>query len=97
MDLGGGVIFSTAAARLAASNLSSWWDEINASPKWQDGVFYFLCAAYVLVSYAALVTILFLHSLAVYLPFSALFFMFKLVICRWLAESSLSFLCLNFS
>ncbi|KAG6467256.1 hypothetical protein ZIOFF_074944 [Zingiber officinale] len=60
MDLGGGVDFSTAAAaaRLAASNLSSWWDEINESPKWQDGVFYFLCAAYALVSYAALVQLI---------------------------------------
>ncbi|RWW24355.1 hypothetical protein GW17_00011361, partial [Ensete ventricosum] len=41
---------------LATGRLSSWWDEINESEKWQDGVFYFLCAAYAVVSSVALVT-----------------------------------------
>lgn len=35
--------------------LSGWWDELNGSTQWQDGVFYFLCAAYALVSAIALV------------------------------------------
>ncbi|XP_068322926.1 tobamovirus multiplication protein 1 [Pyrus communis] len=32
----------------------SWWDEINESSRWQDGIFYALCAAYALVSSVAL-------------------------------------------
>ncbi|KAG0472475.1 hypothetical protein HPP92_017021 [Vanilla planifolia] len=35
--------------------VSGWWDEVNESPQWQDGVFYFLCAAYTLVSAVALI------------------------------------------
>ncbi|TKY54022.1 Tobamovirus multiplication protein 1 [Spatholobus suberectus] len=33
----------------------SWWDETNSSKTWQSAVFYFLCAAYALVSSIALV------------------------------------------
>ncbi|XP_044497415.1 tobamovirus multiplication protein 1 isoform X2 [Mangifera indica] len=33
----------------------NWWDEINDSSEWQDGIFYTLCAAYALVSSVALV------------------------------------------
>ncbi|CAL5408394.1 unnamed protein product [Camellia sinensis] len=36
---------------------SNWWDEINESAPWQDGIFYSLCAAYALVSSVALVPI----------------------------------------
>lgn len=36
--------------------LSGWWDEINESAEWQDGIFYALCAAYALVSSVALVS-----------------------------------------
>ncbi|RRT57132.1 hypothetical protein B296_00045746, partial [Ensete ventricosum] len=43
---------------LATGRLSSWWDEINESEKWQDGVFYFLCAAYAVVSSVALVQLI---------------------------------------
>ncbi|XP_042378395.1 tobamovirus multiplication protein 1-like [Zingiber officinale] len=57
MDLGGEVV-STAAPIFAEASLSSWWDQINESPKWQDGVFYFLCAAYALVSSVALVQLI---------------------------------------
>ncbi|RDX88652.1 Tobamovirus multiplication protein 1, partial [Mucuna pruriens] len=32
-----------------------WWNEINASTRWQSAVFYFLCAAYALVSSIALI------------------------------------------
>lgn len=35
--------------------LYSWWNEINESVSWQDGIFYALCAAYALVSSVALV------------------------------------------
>ncbi|CAI9760270.1 unnamed protein product [Fraxinus pennsylvanica] len=34
---------------------SNWWDEINESVKWQDGLFFTLCAAYGLVSLVALI------------------------------------------
>ncbi|KAJ7946272.1 tobamovirus multiplication 1 [Quillaja saponaria] len=34
--------------------LFNWWDEINESTRWQDGIFYTLCAAYALVSSVAL-------------------------------------------
>ncbi|KAF5181561.1 Tobamovirus multiplication protein [Thalictrum thalictroides] len=35
-----------------------WWHEINESTHWQDGIFYFLCAAYALVSAIALVQLI---------------------------------------
>ncbi|KAI4304272.1 hypothetical protein MLD38_039810 [Melastoma candidum] len=35
--------------------LTNWWDEINESTQWQDGIFYTLCAAYALVSLVALI------------------------------------------
>lgn len=37
----------------------NWWDEINESVKWQDGIFFSLCALYALVSSVALVSIYF--------------------------------------
>jgi len=37
--------------------LLSWWDQINDSTRWQSAIFYFLCAAYALVSSIALVSI----------------------------------------
>ena len=33
-----------------------WWHQINHSSRWQDAVFYSLCAAYALVSSLALVS-----------------------------------------
>ncbi|KAK7363732.1 hypothetical protein VNO77_05885 [Canavalia gladiata] len=33
----------------------SWWDQINDSTHWQDAIFYFLCAAYTIVSFIALI------------------------------------------
>ncbi|KAE8696755.1 Tobamovirus multiplication protein 1 [Hibiscus syriacus] len=38
--------------------LSDWWDEVNESTKWQDGIFYTLCAAYALVSFVALIQLI---------------------------------------
>nr|KYP58194.1 hypothetical protein KK1_004487 [Cajanus cajan] len=35
-----------------------WWDEINSSSRWQSAVFYFLCAAYALVSSIALIQLI---------------------------------------
>ncbi|PIA57272.1 hypothetical protein AQUCO_00600186v1 [Aquilegia coerulea] len=37
---------------------NDWWNEINESTHWQDGIFYFLCAAYALVSAIALVQLI---------------------------------------
>ncbi|KAL2495378.1 Tobamovirus multiplication protein 1 [Forsythia ovata] len=42
------------AGELAAN----WWDEINESVKWQDGIFFSLCAAYALVSAVALIQLI---------------------------------------
>ncbi|XP_068638847.1 tobamovirus multiplication protein 1-like [Aristolochia californica] len=38
--------------------LSNWWDEINDSPQWQDGIFFFLCAAYAIVSSVAMIQLI---------------------------------------
>ncbi|RAL39486.1 hypothetical protein DM860_003019 [Cuscuta australis] len=36
----------------------NWWDKINESVEWQDGIFYSLCAAYALVSAVALIQLI---------------------------------------
>lgn len=50
-------VFSLAASGGSKSSSSSWdwWAEINESAQWQDGIFFFLCAAYGLVSAVALI------------------------------------------
>ncbi|KAL8461391.1 hypothetical protein ACS0TY_032748 [Phlomoides rotata] len=40
------------------NNWVNWWDEINESVKWQDGIFFSLCAAYALVSSVALIQLI---------------------------------------
>ncbi|XXG41686.1 hypothetical protein AAC387_Pa01g2100 [Persea americana] len=55
--------FNISATEL--SSLSNWWDEINESTQWQNDIFFFLCTAYALVSYVALV-----GSIPLYLSFS---------------------------
>ncbi|KAM3343934.1 tobamovirus multiplication protein 1 isoform X1 [Capsicum galapagoense] len=35
-----------------------WWDEVNESVEWQDGIFYSLCAAFALVSSVALIQLI---------------------------------------
>ncbi|KAJ0800748.1 hypothetical protein HanPI659440_Chr03g0107141 [Helianthus annuus] len=40
---------------LSASLLLRWWNKIDESQQWQEGVFYGLCAAYALVALIALV------------------------------------------
>ncbi|XP_057764865.1 tobamovirus multiplication protein 1-like [Salvia miltiorrhiza] len=37
---------------------ANWWDEINESVEWQDGIFYSLCAAYALVCSVALIQLI---------------------------------------
>lgn len=37
---------------------SSWWEEINESSKWQDGIFFTLCGFYGLVSAVALIQLI---------------------------------------
>ena len=43
--------------------VAGWWDDVNGSSQWQDGIFYTLCAAYALVSSIALVPTLSLSLL----------------------------------
>ncbi|KAL9271524.1 Tobamovirus multiplication protein 1-like protein [Drosera capensis] len=38
--------------------LSDWWDEINDSTQWQDGIFFALCSAYGIVSLVALIQLI---------------------------------------
>ncbi|KAH6795926.1 hypothetical protein C2S51_036912 [Perilla frutescens var. frutescens] len=37
---------------------SDWWEDINDSVKWQDGIFFALCAVYALVSSVALIQLI---------------------------------------
>ncbi|KAF8410714.1 hypothetical protein HHK36_003251 [Tetracentron sinense] len=37
---------------------SDWWNEINESTRWQDGIFFSLCAAYAIVSSVALIQLI---------------------------------------
>ncbi|XP_057513431.1 tobamovirus multiplication protein 1-like [Actinidia eriantha] len=37
---------------------SNWWDEIDESVQWQDGIFFTLCAAYALVAAVALIQLI---------------------------------------
>ncbi|GAB4849647.1 E3 ubiquitin-protein ligase tom1 [Ancistrocladus abbreviatus] len=36
-------------------SMAGWWDDINESTQWQDGIFFTLCAAYALVASVALI------------------------------------------
>ncbi|KAG6776865.1 hypothetical protein POTOM_016656 [Populus tomentosa] len=38
--------------------VGDWWEEINESTQWQDGIFYALCGAYALVSAVALIQLI---------------------------------------
>lgn len=49
---------STSSTHLWGALSFSWWEEINESPRWQDGIFYALCAAYALVSSVALIQLI---------------------------------------
>nr|XP_033512458.1 tobamovirus multiplication protein 1 isoform X3 [Nicotiana tomentosiformis] len=41
-----------------AGPTTNWWDQINVSVQWQDGIFYSLCASYALVSAVALIQLI---------------------------------------
>lgn len=49
-------LLSSAPMEVVALILN-WWDEINESTRWQDGIFYGLSAAYAIVSFVALVSL----------------------------------------
>ncbi|KAJ8443718.1 hypothetical protein Cgig2_029623 [Carnegiea gigantea] len=55
--------------------MSSWWDEINESTQWQDGIFLALCAAYAVVSAVALVLSSFSSLCFCICPFAFQFFL----------------------
>nr|VDD40078.1 unnamed protein product [Brassica oleracea] len=42
-------------AQILATEVTNWWEEVNESTQWQDGIFFALCGAYALVSAIALV------------------------------------------
>jgi hypothetical protein len=42
-------------AGILTTAITSWWDDVNESTQWQDGIFFALCCAYALVSAVALV------------------------------------------
>ncbi|CAH8345387.1 unnamed protein product [Eruca vesicaria subsp. sativa] len=42
-------------AQILATGMKNWWEEVNESTQWQDGIFFSLCGAYALVSAIALV------------------------------------------
>ncbi|KAK4360955.1 hypothetical protein RND71_019907 [Anisodus tanguticus] len=41
-----------------AGPATNWWDQVNESVQWQDGIFYSLCASYALVSAIALIQLI---------------------------------------
>lgn len=40
---------------------SEWWDQINESEEWQDGIFFTLCSLFALVSFVALIQLIRIH------------------------------------
>lgn len=42
-------------AQILATEMTNWWEEVNESTQWQDGIFFALSGAYALVSAIALV------------------------------------------
>ncbi|CAG7884011.1 unnamed protein product [Brassica rapa] len=46
---------SVEMAQILATEMTNWWEEVNESTQWQDGIFFALCGAYALVSAIALV------------------------------------------
>eukprot|EP00249_Psilotum_nudum_P005567 c19013_g1_i1 orf=349-1215(+) len=43
---------------LLVRSLRGWWDDVNNSKEWQDGIFYTLCGAYSLVGAVALIQLI---------------------------------------
>lgn len=46
-------------AQNSVTAMANWWDNVNESTQWQNGIFFFLCGAYALVSAFALVRLSF--------------------------------------
>lgn len=51
-------LIGVTTAPSSAPSDDDWWNEINESTQWQDGIFYSLCAAYSLVSIIALIQLI---------------------------------------
>ncbi|CAF2026322.1 unnamed protein product [Brassica napus] len=49
------VVMPVEMAQILATEVTNWWEEVNESTQWQDGIFFALCGAYALVSAIALV------------------------------------------
>ncbi|KAF6155123.1 hypothetical protein GIB67_011854 [Kingdonia uniflora] len=49
---------SSSSSSLPVELGTDWWNEIDESTQWQDGIFFFLCAAYALVSTVALIQLI---------------------------------------
>ncbi|KAJ0263510.1 Tobamovirus multiplication protein 1 [Hirschfeldia incana] len=49
------VMMPVEMAQILATEMKNWWEEVNESTQWQDGIFFALSGAYALVSAIALV------------------------------------------
>lgn len=49
-------------AQNSVTAMANWWDNVNESTQWQNGIFFSLCGAYALVSAFALVRLSFSKS-----------------------------------
>ncbi|CAH8345965.1 unnamed protein product [Eruca vesicaria subsp. sativa] len=49
------------AQTFPAAAMKNWWEEVNESAQWQDGIFFSLCGAYALVSAIALVKLMWIE------------------------------------
>lgn len=70
-----------ATAAGAGGLLANWWDEIDESVQWQDGIFFSLCAAFALVSAVALVSRFYRITVSILLL--PLFFVYETTILKW--------------
>ncbi|KAI3928356.1 hypothetical protein MKW98_023957 [Papaver atlanticum] len=50
--------FNISTAMDFAAPASDWWNQVNESTQWQDGIFFSLCGAYALVSLVALIQLI---------------------------------------
>ncbi|CAB81286.1 putative protein [Arabidopsis thaliana] len=53
-----GLMMPAEIAGILTTAITSWWDDVNESTQWQDGIFFALCGAYALVSAVALVQLI---------------------------------------
>ncbi|RZC50694.1 hypothetical protein C5167_019130 [Papaver somniferum] len=50
--------FNISTAMDFTAPASDWWNQVNESTQWQDGIFFSLCGAYALVSLVALIQLI---------------------------------------